>query len=69
MGSINQFLVSSTGSEIVLVNPPARGQRLTKDEALWLSAWLYVMATTIKPTSEELAKESFDARVEEIRGI
>lgn len=51
------------------MNPPTRGERLSKDEALWLSAWLYVMATTIKPTSEEVAMASFEARVEEIRSI
>lgn len=44
----NEFLVATApprfGEGVILLNPPARAQRLTKEQALRLAAWLVAIA-------------------------
>lgn len=40
----NKHLVSSTGDDIVILNPPARGVRMSKLDALTFAAWIVALA-------------------------
>lgn len=40
----NKHLVSSTGDEIVILNPPARMARMSRVDALTFAAWIVAVA-------------------------
>lgn len=44
MDTTNFFMVSENDGKVVMLNPPARGQKLEREQALSLASWLLVMA-------------------------
>lgn len=47
----NKFMLSAIGSDLMFMRPPAPGQRISKEEALVLSAYLRLM---VMATPEEI---------------
>src|SRR5262249_15472666 len=52
----NQFLVGSVGNCVVVLNPPGRGQQLTKQEALILAAYLVALGDDNNEFADVLKK-------------
>lgn len=54
--TFNEFMVAAGGApqEFSLLSPPAAGQRLSRDQALTLAAWLVVLADPTRERFEEI---------------
>lgn len=40
----NKYLIALKGDDLIFINPPMRGQVISKQDALLLAAWLVAMA-------------------------